>query len=202
MNPALWGRGARIALFAVVAGCFVLLGVAVLLLGSRGTEQAGTGPRSAPTATAAANDPARPQGEPSDGGTPVGPASDVVATVTRANLTKYLTAAYTYTWQESSTVYRDRVIAAGAVPGSTAARHFLKGSALDQCMRQHCSGEFVRVVDFSVEKDLRVLARIEVRSVRDGRSTTEVLNCSLAVATGPQVEDGVFVGGACPGGDG
>lgn len=200
----------RSALFAL--GALVLLGLIGWVMLSRADSAL---PDSAPAPTLTGEvvpyAPPVPNQSMSDPA-PSAPATDTPSSATTEpaavpkwtdrDIIDYLTAYNTFNWQESEQVFIDRVIKAGAVPDSRAAAYPYPDVLLAGCQRRYCSTEFLSADRIEAGDRAQVKAKAKVRFTDYGKSQTQVLSCTLTLATGSDTKRGMFTDVFCLGPNG
>jgi hypothetical protein len=166
----------------------------------------GQPPSPQPTQSATMSPSATPSGEPSVIGAPDAENPDAaegpLAKVTTGEIAAFLKVFNTFNWQETPTAFVDRVVAAGAVPGSGAALPPYSGASLDYCMESYCATEFIEASNIKISKGALITAEATVRLSQFGKATTQVLSCELVRAPANKDMDGLFVDAFCLGPNG
>lgn len=201
----------RSILFAV--GALALLGVVAWAMFTRGDAPLpDAAPSSAATSAVVPYAPPVPEPSPisSESPAPTATASPQTSPTkssepvewTERDVTTYLKAFNTFNWQESEQVFIDRVIKAGAVPGSRAAAYPYTGGLLAACQRRYCSTEFLSADRIEAGDRAQVKAKAKVKFTDYGKSQAQVLSCTLTLATGSDTKRGMFTDVFCLGPNG
>lgn len=126
-----------------------------------------------------------------------------VANVTPAQIEKFLRAWREFNWETNLSGYTNRLVAAGAIPGTPAASPVYKGEALTICVAEECSSSLVDVVETGRDEDGTYTATITVRTVNNGVETVTTNYCYLTAPEELPIDsEGIFTGVECTGPEG